>query len=413
MRILHVNKFLYRRGGAEAYLLDIAALQRAADHEVALFGMEHPENPTLPYAEHFPRYIEFEPPPRGVPAKLRAAGRMLYSVSARRGMDTVLDIFRPDIVHLHNIYHQLSPSVLSPVRSSGIPAVMTLHDYKLTCPTYRLLDKGALCTACVDGGFIQAAKRRCKDGSFTASALAGFEVAVHHELGAYAPIGRFLCPSAFLAGIMQRGGVYPERMHVLPNFVDARDVPVKLSPGGPLVFAGRLSWEKGVDTLIEAVAMLGRAARLEVAGDGPERSRLEDLAARRAPGRVRFHGRLPRKGVLSLLNAGVASVLPSRWYENQPIAVLESFAAGVPVVATDLGGFPELVTPGVTGALAPHDDPAALAQTLSGVLDDPDAALAMGRAARRLVEERHGPERHLHDLHEHYAAVSAPVEVGP
>src|SRR5580704_3751411 len=153
VRILHVNKFLYRRGGAEAYMEDLADLQIAAGHTVAFFGMAHPQNTHLEYAAEFPSHIELEPPPPTLIGRARGVARMLYSTSASRGMDNVLADFQPDVVHMHNIYHQLSPSVLRPVARRRIPAVMTLHDYKLACPTYQFLDHGNLCQACLGGHF--------------------------------------------------------------------------------------------------------------------------------------------------------------------------------------------------------------------------------------------------------------------
>src|SRR5262245_21492724 len=117
MRILHVNKFLYRRGGAEAYMQDLAALQAAAGHDVEFFGMTHPENDRCTYERFFPSYIELEPPPPALGAKLRAAARMVWSRESQRGMAETLDAYRPDVVHLHNVYHQLSPSVLQPVKA--------------------------------------------------------------------------------------------------------------------------------------------------------------------------------------------------------------------------------------------------------------------------------------------------------
>ena len=156
MRILHVNKYLYRRGGAESYMQAVADLQRDAGHEVAFFGMDHPDNELLPYQEHFPPYLELEPAPASAVAKVAGFGRMVWSTSARRGIDAVAADYRPDVVHLHNTYHHLSPSILGPLARRGIPVVMTLHDYKLACPTYRFLDKGQLCQARLGGHFTQA-----------------------------------------------------------------------------------------------------------------------------------------------------------------------------------------------------------------------------------------------------------------
>ncbi len=411
MRILHVNKFLYRRGGAEAYMLDLAALQAAAGHEVAFYGMDHPDNPPYPFAAEFPKFVELEPPPPGLRRRVAATARMVYSTSSRRGMERVVRSFRPHVVHLHNIYHQLSPSVLRPVREQGVPAVMTLHDYKLVCPSYLLLDHGRVCEACLDGSFLHAPARRCKDGSLGASAVLAFESAVHRLTRAYEPVQVFICPSQFLADKIAQGGVYPDRLRVLGNFVDSEGIAPKASPGGQVVYVGRLSYEKGVDVLVEAMVRLG-VTRLDVAGDGPERSRLEAQAALRAPARVRFHGRIPRDRVLELVRSAAVAVMPSRCHENQPMAVLEAFACGVPVVATDLGGLPELVQAGRYGDTVPAENPAALADALARMLDDPVGAFAVGRAARADVAARFAPKRHLERLDGLYEMARQSVQAG-
>ena len=397
MRVLHVNKFLYRRGGAEAYMLDVAALQRRAGHEVEFFGMAHAENPPYRFAAQFPGSMQLEPPPPGLHRRMKAVARMVYSPASRQGMEEVLRSFQPDVVHLHNIYHQLSPSVLRPLAEHGTPAVMTLHDYKLVCPSYLLLANGKICEACLDGNLFHAVTRRCKEGSLTASAVLALESTVHRATRAYDAVQVFICPSQFMVGKITEGGVYPERLQLLRHFVDARPVAPKASPGGPVVYAGRLGYEKGVDVLVEAVAQLGDV-RLEVAGEGSQRARLEALATDRAPGRVRFHGRLAREEVLDLLRSAAVVALPSRCHENLPMIMLEAFACGVPVVATHLGGLPELVQPGETGATVPPEDPDALAKALADVLADPDRALLMGRAARAVAEAEFAPDRHQADL---------------
>ena len=395
MKILHVNKFLYRRGGAEGYLFDVAALQRAAGHEVAFFGMSHPENEPMPYARSFPRRIEFDPVPSDVRGKVEGVGRMLWSSSARRGIDEVLEAFRPDVVHLHNVYHQLSPSILWPLRRRRIASVMTLHDYKLACPTYRFLDGGEICEACLPRRLWQPVVRACNAGSRGASAAVAAELGLHTLLGAYRPVGLFLCPSRFLEGKMRQAHVFPERLRWVPNFVDVDRWHAHDEPGRGVVFAGRLSDEKGADVLIRAMAHLPDAT-LDLAGDGPARPDLEALAtAEGISERVRFRGRLSADALGSLLRGAAVSVVPSRWYENQPLAVLEAFASGLPVVGTDLGGIPELIDPGVDGTRVPANDPVALAEALRPLLDDPALAFRMGAAARAKAERDFGPARHL------------------
>jgi glycosyltransferase involved in cell wall biosynthesis len=413
MRILHVNKFLYRRGGAETYMLDLAALQRQAGHEVEFFAMRHPENVPARFEPWFPPQVDFEPAPTTLPEQVRGAGRLLWSRSAAAGIDAVLRAFRPDLVHLHNIYHQLSPSILRPIRRADIPAVMTLHDYKLACPTYRFLDHGTICEACVPRKFWNAALRRCNGGSLAASALSALEMTWHTAADLYGGVRVFACPSRFLEGKMREGRVHPSRLRWVPNFVEVGAIEPKDRPGGHVVYAGRLSSEKGVDVLIEAIARHPELTA-DIAGDGPERPSLERLASDRAVAdRIRFHGRLPADRLRSLLRASAVLALPSRWYENMPLIVLEAFASGVPVVATDLGGIPELIQPGVDGIVAPREDPVALGDALAEIVRDPERGFEMGRAARAKAEREFSPAPHLERLGAIYDEAGAPASSDP
>jgi glycosyltransferase involved in cell wall biosynthesis len=398
MRVLHVNKFLFRKGGAEAYMLDLAELQRGLGHEVELFGMEHPMNPPYRFQAWFPAQLDFDPPPSTTAGKLRGAGRMLWSTSAARGMAAVIERFAPDLVHLHNVYHQLSPSILQPIRRAGIPAVMTLHDYKLACPTYRFLDHGKICEACVPRKFWSATLRRCNQGSLAASALNTVEMTVHTFGRFYEGVHRFACPSRFLEGKMRQARVFPDRLRWIPNFVDVPAIEPRVSPGTGFIYAGRLSDEKGVDLLIEAAARQP-TLRVEVAGEGPARKTLEAQAEDTGiRDRIRFHGHLPPDELRALIRGAVALVVPSRYYENMPLSVLEGFAVGVPVVASGLGGLSELIEPGVDGIVVPPNDPGALGDALRDLSESGARAFEMGLAARAKAEREFGPDRHLERL---------------
>ena len=409
VRILHINKFLYRRGGAESYMLDVAALQSERGHHVEFFGMAHPENLPSRFEEHFPRFLSFDPPPKPLVGKARVAGRLLYSPAAKHGVEKVLEEFSPDIVHLHNIYHQLSPSVLQPLRALDVPALMTLHDYKLACPTYLFLDKGEVCEACLGGHFYQAVLRRCNKGSLIASSLNALELTLHTATKAYAPINILACPSRFVLTKMTEAGVFPDRLRHIPNFVDTAAIGTKKREGGGIVYAGRLAKEKGVDTLIAAAVAVG--APVDIAGTGPEAAAYEALARSRGATRVRFHGHLPREELHRLVRSAAVMALPSRCHENQPLIALEAMACGVPVVSTDLGGLPELVSPGVDGEIVPPNDPDALAASLQGFIADPGRAYEMGRAGRAKVETQFSPDRHLQRLEGLYAEAAKTAKV--
>jgi len=419
VRVLHVNKFLHRRGGAEAHVLDLAAAQRDCGHDVELWGMASPEDPPdLPLAGVMAPHVQLEPPPPGTAARLRAAAGTVWSVRAQRAMTAALHRFPADVVHCHNIYHQLSPSVLRPVQRSGARCVMTLHDYKLVCPSYQMLAGGRPCQGCVRPGVagpLQALRHRCKGGSLGASAVVALESALHRGLGAYDAVDAFVSPSRFLAGVLARAGVGRGRVHVVrnPAPVVPPDVLVPAGRRRDVVVACRLSAEKGVDVLLRAVAGVPGPHRLHVAGEGPARADLEALAARVAPGRVVFHGRLPGEDVRALVAGAVAAVVPSRWYENAPLSVTEALAAGVPAVVTDLGGAPELVRDGVDGLVVPPERPDALAGALSRLLADPARAARMGARGRERVLVEHDPARHVRLLDAVYAGSAAPEPVPP
>jgi glycosyltransferase involved in cell wall biosynthesis len=405
-RVLHVNKYLYRRGGAEGYVADVAALQVRSGHEVAFFSMDHPENPPSTYEDWFPEHVDLEPPPPSLQGRARAVGRMLWSRSARSGIAHVIDRFEPDVAHLHNVYHQLSPSVIDVLAQREIPMVMTVHDYKLVCPNYQMSDHGQPCHACVGRSTHHAIVRRCKDHSVAASAVLAIESGLHRRMGVYDAVDRLICPSRFMAGLLLEGGFDPARFRVVTNPVDPALPSVAHDPHGPIVYAGRLSYSKGVDVLIEAVGRLQLRPRLQIIGAGPERVRLEQLADRVAPGRVDFLGRLPVHGVLDHLARASVSVLPTRGYENQPLAVLESFACGVPVIASAIGGLPELLDGEANGWLVPPDDVDALTMALLHALTDVDVLSTRGRQARAHVERHHDPASHLARLDEIYAELT-------
>jgi len=405
MKILHVNKFIYRRGGAEGYMMDVAAIQRRMGHDVELFGMEHHENVPTRYSEYFPSYVEFGAERASVPQRIELTGRMLYSKSARVGMAAVLDDFEPDVVHLNNIYHQLSPSILSPIRKRGIRSVLTLHDYKLACPTYQFLADGEICQACLGGKFSNAVRKRCNRGSLAASLASATELAIHTNLSLYGSVDLFLCPSSFLKDQMEAAGVFPDRLRHNPNFVDIGETYAADAPGHGVVYFGRLSYEKGIDVLIDAVAAIGEPLR--IAGTGPAEQTLKSRAERSGAD-IEFLGRLPKEALHDVVRASRVSVLPARWYENQPLSVLESYACGVPVVASSLGGLPEIVIDGETGALVPHNDVAALSSALSRYVDDEAMAYQHGRAGRTLVEGVYSPEAHIERLFDLYDEARQP-----
>lgn len=400
MRVLQVDKFLRRYGGAAAYMLDLGELLTRRGHRVEYFSVSHAENMNATYQDLFPTVPSYEPPPTELRARLRAGANMFWSREASRGMEAVLEEFQPDIVHLHNIYHQLSPSVLRPIGSRGIPMVMTLHDFKLICPTYRLHDGRSSCEACVGGGFHNAVLRRCKSGSIVNSALLAAETAVHRQLGAYDSVDRFVCPSRFLLDKLLEAGFDPDRLEHLPNFTSLEPVTERRQPGDAVVSIGRLSREKGIDTLIEACA-IPPARPLRIAGTGPLEDQLRSSAQGLAPDTTVFLGQLDRPAVISEIDHGRVVVFPARGYENMPLAILEAMSRGKPVIVTDIGGSPELIERECGGVTVPPDDPIALRAAIDR-FDDPDFARRVGHAGVERVRHQYLPSGHVERIESIY-----------
>jgi glycosyltransferase involved in cell wall biosynthesis len=415
MTILMVNKFHYLRGGAERYVFDLTRLLEREGHRVIPFATHHRENVSSPYSADFIPAPDFDSP-AGPGAALRAAGRVIYSRSARRALAQVLARHQPDLVHLHNIAHHFSPSVLDELRRAGLPVVQTVHDFKLLCPTYLMLCHGEICERCAGGNVVHAILHRCNRGSVLRSAVSAAESFLAATRDAYAPVRRFLCPSLFLLEKLRARGFAPERLVHLPLFVDpARFGGVGESEAGlgeHAIFVGRLSAEKGLRTLLQAAAA-AREVPLVIAGDGPLAPELARIVRDQSLTHVTLAGRLSGEALVERWRRARFTLVPSECYENFPLAAAESFALGKPVVGSRLGGVAELVgAEGERGRLVPPRDPSALAQAMRALWAVPEEAQAMGRSARAEVNRRYTPEVHWAGLRQAYAEAGAPIRAG-
>jgi glycosyltransferase involved in cell wall biosynthesis len=377
-RLLAINNYFYRRGGSEVVFFEHNRLFEEAGWEVVPFAMRSAQDLPSVWSRHFVEPVEFgdEQP---LVRKLVAAGKIIYSLEARRRIRELCALTRPSIAHAHNIYHHLSPSILGELRSHGIPVVMTLHDLKLACPAYKMFTNGAVCESCRDGKLRNVMKRRCIKGSLAMSALVWLESTLHRQLDLFTKnVTQFVVPSRFLLGKLTEWGLNPELFTYIPNFV-ATEEHTAASVGNHFVYIGRLVPEKGVATLIRAAARA--AVALQIVGTGSEEESLKRLAAA-AGGDVTFSGYLEGEQLRQALLSARAIVVPSEWYENAPISVMEASGSGKVTIGARIGGIPELIREGETGFLFEAGNVEALAEVLRQVHTLPDATLAkMGAAA--------------------------------
>ena len=406
MKMLLINKTLYRSGGDAVCTMAEGDLLSAHGHEVRYWGMQHERNGPHPYQEHFAPNVELTAK-MPIGRKVRTLANLIYSMPARRGLERVLDDFRPDIVHVNNIHHHLSPSVLDAIHQRGYPMVMTLHDYKVVCPYYDLRrPDGTICYKCRHHRFYNCALHRCTKGSLSQSLVNTVEMYIHHALlRAYDHVDLFLSPSGFLREKVREMGFRKEVLH-LPHFIDASQYPAgPRQPGRRVVCFGRLGPEKGLMTLLEAAD--GLALEVRLVGEGPIRRQLAERIARKGLTNVVLAGFKSGQELHDEIRGAMATVIPSEWHENSPRAIIESFALGRAVIASRMGGMTELIHDGQTGWLFPAGDVAALRDRLRRVERCGEQTAAMGRAARSYVEAHHGPDGHCRGLLAVYERVRA------
>jgi len=397
MNVLFLNNYFYMRGGSERVFFGDMEMVEAHGHRVAPFCRRSEGDFASPFARFFAPDLQTATVSASLDG-LRTVGQVISSRETAAGLDRMLAEFTPDVAHAHNIYGRLTTSVLALLRQRGIPVMMTLHDYKLVCPSYKLEVDGRVCEACGGKQFYRAVVRRCHKGSMAASAVYAAESYFNRFLGRYRKgVAVLISPSHFLKGKLVEFGWPETQIEVVRNCLDSSGFEPRYEPGEYFLYLGRLSREKGVDILLDAFATLPDTARLVVAGTGPLEAELRGRVA--GEGRVTFTGYLSGAALEASIRGARAVVVPSQWYENAPLSVLEAMAYGKPVIGARIGGIPEMVEEGRTGLLFEAGDVDALREALDRLLTMSDAAVAeMGRAARRRVEEHYTAEEHYERL---------------
>ena len=408
LNILLVNTMYHLRGGgAPIYGIKLAELLKNRGHNPIPFSMKSPYNLESPYEKYFVDFIDFrrELSQKSFRNGIKVLGRTFYFKQARKNIEKLLDEHNIDIVHLNNFLHHISLSIIEPIRRRNIPIVWSLHDHILVCPNTNLYNDNTQspCADCTSNfkRFILPVIRRCKKSSFGASLLASLEamfISLHHP----SKIPKvFISPSEFLKEQHRRMGFDVSNFKIVPNFVEVDEFEPHYEPGDYALYFGRLSPEKGLDYLIEASAMA--KIPLVIAGTGPDENKLKKLAEKLSAD-VKFVGFVQGDSLKRTIYNSRIVVLPSICYENAPLMVLESFAAGKPVVATNIGGIPELVGDDV-GFLVEPGNSENLADAISNIWGDKNKITDLGRRARMLVMQKYFPEKHIETIMSIYNSI--------
>ena len=386
LKILFANKFFFLNGGSEAVMFNEMELMRKYGLDVIEFSMHDPRNFSSKYGSYFVSQRSYRSNSRN--DQLKSALSLIHSREAVKQVTNLIRDERPDILHCHNIYHQLTPSIINAASRLKTPVVLTLHDYKPVCPVYTQLCKGEVCTKCSDGRFESLLTQRCADGSIGRSALLWAEARYHAAAGSYQRVDKFIAPSRFMRDAVVRRFGEDKVVHI-PNGIDSSRIEVSGQDEGFVLYLGRLSPEKGVETLLRTHAADNGAWRLVVAGTGPL---LEDFRSHFPL--AEFTGHLAGKALEIKLREASVVVVPSEWHENSPLSILEAMAHAKPIVASRIGGIPELVRDSETGFLFEPKNTQELSSRIRMLLGNSDLRTKLGREARRIVETEHSLKRH-------------------
>jgi glycosyltransferase involved in cell wall biosynthesis len=302
----------------------------------------------------------------------------VYNIRAYHEMRRLLEKDRPDVVHVHGVFPMFSPSVLVACRRAGVPVVMTVHSHNLTCPTWHHLYKGRICEDCLGGHEYQCVLKNCRDNILESTAYALRSGVARRFRLFHDNLSTLIVLTQFAKGRLLQAGFREDQITVVPNPASAREIDAIPFAGEYVAFAGRISREKGLDTLLAAAAEMPDVL-FKVAGDGPVFSEMKA----KAPRNVEFAGQLGPEDLHKFYSRSRIVVVPSLWYEQFPMVVLESMARGLPVVASRIGGLPEIVGDGVTGSLFEPGNPVALRKELRRLWDDPELSRRMGIAGRQ------------------------------
>jgi glycosyltransferase involved in cell wall biosynthesis len=400
MKILLINKFLFPKGGDAVCTLATGKLLSGRGHQVVYWGMDHPENPVYPHAELFVNHVDLNAP-QDLKNSMNTAANLLYSREAKEKIGRLLEQEKPDIVHLNNIAHQISPSILHMFQRHKIPVVMTLHDYKMVCASYLMMNGKGICEACQDGRYYMCFMKKCVKNSRAKSLLNTIEMYFHHKfLRIYDGVDLFIAPSVFLKEKLHYMGFCKDIVH-LPNFIDLNAaIPLVKTAANRIVYFGRLAYEKGVHTLIKAVPGLDIDVR--IIGTGPSSEKLKDYAVDIGCRNISFPGFMSGRALQDEIRNALIVVVPSEWYENNPRAVLEAFALGTPVIGADIGGIPELVLHGKTGWLFKPGDSDDLREKIEFCINNKGKVWNMGEQAQRFVVDNFSAQKFYKRLIEIY-----------
>jgi len=358
MRILQVHKYFSKNkgGGSVTAFFETKVLLERKGHQVQIFSMADSQNEKSSYSHYFIKHFDINKA-KGFFQLFIFGLKSIYNFEAQSKLQELIDKEKPEIAHIHNIYHCLTPAIFRTLHKNNIPMVYKLSDYKPICPNYKLFNKGSVCEKCKGGRYYNCFLNRCLKNSRLVSLAAMKEAYLHRFLKSYQKIDYFLAPSDFMKNKCVEFGIPAEKIKILRNTVNIENFldSLKVIEKDYFLYYGRISEEKGIDDLIRAVGLLDEKGllgsnRLLIAGEGPQRKILEKLTSKlKLTDKIDFVGFKKGQELHKVISNSRFVVLPSVWYDNSPLIISESQLLKKPVIISDQGGSKEMIKEGFTG----------------------------------------------------------------
>jgi glycosyltransferase involved in cell wall biosynthesis len=393
--ILFLNKFYYVKGGSERVFFEEMSILEKHGHQCIPFSRKSPQDAATPFATYFAPTLNLDK--KLSLRTLKRAMEIIYSNEARQYLKNMIEGRSINLAHCHNIYGLLTTSVLDELKNNSIPMVLTLHDYKIICPNYQFLDGSRICEDCKKHRYYKAVQNRCVHGSFAYSGIYALENYFNHITSKYRKkVAKFIAVSRFIKDKFVEFGFQAEQITVIPNFINLQNYEATYQKKKELLYLGRLSKEKGVSTLLAAFQAANvHDYKLVIVGDGPLKSELEIEVKQLSIENVEFTGFLSGAILADRVKSAACVIVPSEWYENCPMSILEAFAYGKPVIGANIGGIPELITHKLDGLIFESGDEKDLAEKIDYMVNLSDQAYnRMAMSARNKVEKRFSAEQH-------------------
>ena len=391
MKVLLVNKFFFMKGGAETVYFQERDMLLSEGIDIIEFSMKHEKNLVSKYADFFVDNVDYYQE-QTIKNKINTAVNFIHNSQACEKFKALLEQEQPDLVHFHNIYHQLTPSIIKVAKQFGCKTVLTAHDTKIACPSYTMYRDGHTCEECVHGSVWNATKYRCQEGSLIKSVLLSVEATYQNISKNYQQLDAIVSPSRFLGRFIQQK-LPNNRVDVIVNGIDESVSLEGVSDQGYFLYLGRLSQEKGVPTLAKAHQLMTQTAGLKIVGDGPEFNQLKETYPS-----AELLGFKRGEELLTLIKEAKAVIVPSECYENCSMSVIEAMSYGKPVIGSKIGGIPEQIRDGIDGYLFEAGNAQALANTLDLLVKEPNKTIDMGNSARERFLSKYTLTKHKHDL---------------